>query len=516
MAAWSTSGRDDRPFITLRDVTVRLGERLGFEHTTWRMTARQQWAVVGANGSGKSVLMKAICGELPIVDGEIIYHFAGRGGAGAMSSGDILPEQAIRYVSVETHRRLVRSAMAYHQARWSPIEQGPVPTALDVLLEDSPSNSPRTYRHVVELLGIERVLDRSVSHLSNGETRKLLIARAILALPRLLILDDPFAGLDHGSRRTLRKGLSALMRGGTHVLVVTQRVDELPAGTTHLLYVEDHRVVAMGRKRAMLNQGVASRLDRAARSLVPRARLAPRRSRRRPPSRSTPLVEIHHARVVYGGVRILDDVSWTVRSGQHWALLGPNGAGKSTLLSLILGDNPQAYANDVSVFGRRRGPGQGLWEIRQRIGWLSPELQFHYPGEVTCEQVVGSGHFHSVGLFQTCTRGQRQAVGRWLRDLGLGELADRPFGLLSDGQQRITLLARAMVKSPPLVILDEPCQGLDTAHRRAVLSVVDRIGRRGDCCLIYVTHHAGEMPRCLTHELRLRNGRVTRCAARKT
>ncbi|MBN1345327.1 MAG: ATP-binding cassette domain-containing protein [Phycisphaerae bacterium] len=494
------------PFLSLTDVTIRLGERLVFKRTNWRIDADQHWAVVGPNGSGKSTLMRAICGELPVVAGRIEYHFARKRGTDAMDQ-DLAGHRAVAYVSLEAHRRLVSRAMSYHQARWSPIEEPDIPTALDVILENAPDASPRTSRRIARSLGIDHLLRRKVSHLSNGETRKVLIARALAQRPRLLILDDPFAGLDRQSRPVLRRILSELMTDRMRLILVTQRLDELPPGVTHLLYVEDDRVVAAGSRRSMMRQGIGRRLDRAGKRRLPQVTSRTHRPRKPRQKTAKPLVRIRHARVAYDKTVILDGIDWTIGAGEHWALLGPNGSGKTTLLSLILGDNPQVYANDVEIFGKPLGPEQSLWDVKRRIGWLSPELQFHYPGEATCRQVVSSGHFHSVGLYQQPTPSQDRATRQWMRSLDLTDLADVPLARLSDGQQRMALLARAMVKQPPLVILDEPCQGLDPAHRKVVLRVVDLIARRADTTLIYVTHHPKEMPRCITRMLRLRCGR---------
>ena len=223
-----------------------------------------------------------------------------------------------------------------------------------------------------------------------------------------------------------------------------------------------------------------------------------------------PLIEINHVTIQRGHRRILDDVTWTVRHGEHWALLGPNGSGKTTLLGLIQGDNPQAYALDLRLFGARPHSTQTLWHTRQKIGWLSPELHQHYPTAWSCLDVVCSGFFNSIGLHQHCTPRQRAAACRWLREFGLADNAGAAFGELSLGDQRMVLLARAAVKKPRLLILDEPCQGLDTAHRRAVLGTVDRVVAQTGATLIFVTHHAREMPRCVSRVLRLKSGRVGR------
>jgi len=209
---------------------------------------------------------------------------------------------------------------------------------------------------------------------------------------------------------------------------------------------------------------------------------------------------------------VLRQVSWKVRSGEHWALVGPNGAGKTTLLSLILADHPQAYANDVRVFGRRRGDGMSIWEVKSRLGHVSPEMQVHFHADTALEAIC-SGFFDSVGLQQPCSAYRVGKARAWARVLGLAPQLDRGFACLSEGEKRLVLLARALVKGPRLLVLDEPCQGLDDEHRARVRGVLEEVARAGLAALIYVTHEQAELPSCITHRLRLEGGRVAEMRA---
>jgi molybdate transport system ATP-binding protein len=220
------------------------------------------------------------------------------------------------------------------------------------------------------------------------------------------------------------------------------------------------------------------------------------------------IVQLREVTVRAGGRTIIDRVSWTIRKRENWALVGPNGSGKTTLLSLILADNPQAYANDVRVFGQLRGAGESIWDLKGRLGHVWPEAQIHYSPGVTVREAICSGFFDSIGLFELCSDEQAAAATAWAQALDLGGLIDRPFGSLSDGQKRLVLLVRALVKTPRLLVLDEPCQGLDDAHTRKVLQIVDSLGRERALSIIYVTHEPHEIPRCITHVLRLERGRV--------
>lgn len=209
-------------------------------------------------------------------------------------------------------------------------------------------------------------------------------------------------------------------------------------------------------------------------------------------------------RIAYGEREIIAGLDWVVRRGEHWAIVGPNGAGKTTLLRLISADHLQAYANDITLFGRKRGSGESIWEIKQRMGVLSPELQFHYREGLTVGQVVLSGFFDSVGLYRQATAAQQDQTAAWLDLLALD--GDVEYGSLSYGQKRVVLLARALVKSPELLLLDEPCQGLDPANSRRLIELVSRAAEERGTQILYVTHRREELPRCITHLLEfLRN-----------
>jgi len=220
------------------------------------------------------------------------------------------------------------------------------------------------------------------------------------------------------------------------------------------------------------------------------------------------IVQMDNVSVAYDGCQILKGINWTLHKGEKWALMGPNGAGKTTLLSLILGDNPQAYANSISLFGRRRGSGESIWEIKRRIGWVAPELHLAYPKNVSCFDVVCSGLFDSIGRYQEISPEQRAVVAECMQRLEIAHHARAAFGSLSEGEQRMVLVARALVKRPELLILDEPCQSLDAGNRDRVLEAIETMDNSLDTSLIYVTHHRDALPRIITHVVKLEDGRI--------
>ena len=217
-----------------------------------------------------------------------------------------------------------------------------------------------------------------------------------------------------------------------------------------------------------------------------------------------PVIELRGVTVRYGRRVVLDKLDWTVRKGERWLVSGPNGSGKTTLLSLITGDNPAAYANDVRVFGRAREPGESLWPVRRRIGQVSPEIQCYFDAGMSGLDAVLSGLFNAEGELMRTKPAVREAARGWLCELGVDDAEKMPFGGLSAGRQRLVLLARAMLPQPDLLLLDEPCLNLDEASRRHVLGVLDRLFRaRRNETVICVAHRPDDVPRGFQQVLRL-------------
>jgi molybdate transport system ATP-binding protein len=501
------AGDPQRPFLSLRNATFRLGDRLVFPQTNWMFHSNDQWAVLGTNGSGKSLLADAVRGKLPLVEGELRYDFHAPPGLSA--------EEAIGYVSFESRKAEIHGEVA--QSRWNSLEEEGALRVRDFLsyervmdvnpfevTERHQRDQPRFERRLREasrLLGIAPFFERSLLSLSNGERQRVELARVLCHPLRLLILDEPFAGLDSSARAHFHRVLDHMMQTPLRVMLITTREEDLPRQISHILRVDDCRLIEAGTKR----QCSRTQLPIG----TPHSRL-PNIGRRKPARIGAPddLVNLRDVTVRYGDTTILRNVSWRIRATESWALLGPNGSGKTTLLSLILGDNPQAYQNHVEVFGQPRGEGESIWELRQRIGWVSPELHLHFNDVVTCGDVVASGFHGTIGVFEPLTQPQRAAVRRWLKQFDLLDYERMPLYGMSAGLQRMALLARALVRSPPLVILDEPCQGLDPAHRAMFIQTVDGLICRGSVTVIYVTHRRDEIPPSIKRVLRLKAGRV--------
>ena len=215
------------------------------------------------------------------------------------------------------------------------------------------------------------------------------------------------------------------------------------------------------------------------------------------------VVSMNKVSIRYGERTILKDLDWQVRNGEHWVLSGQNGSGKSTLLSLVCADNPQSYACDISLFGNPRGSGESIWEIKRHIGYVSPEMHRSYQRDLPALRIVASGLKDSVGLYVRPTEAECEQCRWWMNIFGIGHLAERSFMKMSSGEQRLVLLARAFVKDPELLILDEPLHGLDNDNRQLAKDIIDTFCQRKNKTLIFVSHYKEERPKCIDHEIYL-------------
>lgn len=333
--------------------------------------------------------------------------------------------------------------------------------------------------------------------------RRTLIARALLKKPKVLLLDEPFIGLDIAARETFADALDTLMKRGLSVIVFTTRPDILPKSVSQLLFLRHGKVSGQCPRRCpTVNRERSKAFGKSeAGGTVPKPIYPLKKASR------APIVELRDVSVRAPGKKILDGIDWTVQAGERWALTGHNGAGKTTLLSLILGDHPQAFAEDVNLFGKARGE-LSLKELKDRVGWASPDILLHYSGDTTVLELVCSGYASTMGLYERCSKKQYEHARAWLKYFALSKHEEKPFRFLSEGQQRMVLLARALVKNPPLLILDEPCQGLDLRNRARVLKALDAVCKKNGTTLLYVSHYAEERPHCIDHVLELKAGRV--------
>lgn len=482
-----------------------------------RIEDHEQVAIVGTNGSGKSRLVDIITGRYPLLLNEVRYDF----GHQAFK----LASENIRYISFRDSYG-DSDGTYYYQQRWNqhdidestPTAGTLLQEALDTAMQHTGYGLDETQKAVAEtrrrqlkeilyqIFHLDSLLDKYIISLSSGELRKFQLTKALLAAPRVLIMDNPFIGLDQQTRNQLSDLLRSLIdETDLQVVLVLSKTDDLPDFITHVIPVEDLDVQSKMERGAYLAQRVLPSCGQLTEDKAVCIASLPERPEARLASlQGDEIVHCRHVDIRYGNRHILSALDWTVRRGEKWALYGENGAGKSTLLSLVCADNPQSYACHIELFGRKRGSGESIWEIKRHIGYVSPEMHRAYLKDLPAIDIVASGLNDSVGLYVRPKPEQRAICETWMHLFGIGHLKDRTFLTLSSGEQRLCLLARAFVKDPELLILDEPLHGLDDANRQLVREIIDTFAQRKDKTLIMVTHYMEELPSCITHHLHLK------------
>ena len=449
-------------------------------------------AIIGRNGAGKSMFVDLLTGRHPAFPDMVKYGFDE-------------PYNNLKYISFRDTYGGDNDRTYFLQQRWNQMEiDEETPTvgqkleeAYQLAGEDSPARRA-LQKHIYELFHLEGLLDKYIILLSSGELRKYKLASSLFTNPRVLILDNPFIGLDQETRDQLKDLMAMLAHEqGLQIILVLAKTDEIPSFITHIVEVKDLRVMP---KIGLKVEGGGWRENTPTADSTIQANLPPPSTLHLQP-KGVEVIRFNHVTIRYGERTILKDLDWTVRKGEHWSLSGQNGSGKSTLLSLVCADNPQSYACDISLFGHKRGSGESIWDIKRHIGYVSPEMHRSYKQNIPAIQIVASGLKDSVGLYVKPNEKELNQCRKWLDVFGIGHLAERKFHEMSSGEQRLILVARAFVKEPSLLILDEPLHGLDDVNRKMVKERVDEYCRNPEKTLIYVTHYQEELPHCIDHAL---------------
>lgn len=442
----------------------------------------QQVAVCGPNGAGKTLLVNILLRQYPLLDKREAEY------------GDGIHGIDIRHITFRDSYGSADSTYFYQQ-RWNMTEMGDSPVVGDAF----PFVANQEWRDsLFRLFDLALIWDKQLVSLSSGEMRKYQLARSLAVRPRIVIIDSPFIGLDRETREMLCNLFEELIgRWNMQIILIVARPEDIPSFITHVVEVKDKVCMPMVKKDRFMSDYRAD-VPTLSRELVNIMHALPEHD-----MDSDEIVRCNKVSLRYGSRCILDRLDWTIRKGEHWALLGRNGCGKSALLSLIYADNPQSYACDISLFGRARGTGESIWEIKKHIGYVSPEMHRSYSRHYPAIDIVASGLHDSVGLYKKITNEEREACRVWLQIFGMSEFENRDFYYLSSGEQRMILLARAFVKNPSLIILDEPLHGLDAAKRSLAMQIIKAFCDQPQKTMIIVTHYPEELPDTIDHQLRL-------------
>lgn len=480
--------------IQLKNVFARRNNKTLFKNINWTLKTNEHWAIIGQTGAGKSSFIDMILGDMTIEKGEILYPFLAEIEAQSDDYVDIADYMSV----VKFHDSAINYSQFYYQQRFQSSDTEGVLTVRDFLNEDFDEDISDS--DILNLLKIKDLLDFEIVKLSNGQTRKMYIAKALLEQPRILVLDNPFLGLDEEARDVLKNVINMVItdgtsrnnqEGGQSLILICNYVDEIPTTVTDVLWLDDFKIAGhfkreeahkiqfsdfqLNNKLPVLPQKVSKPFDMA--------------------------VNMVNVSVKYGTKYALQNINWMVKRGEKWALLGGNGSGKSTLLSLIYGDHPQAYANNIVLFDRKRGSGESIWDIKKRIGYVSPELHLYFTENISNFDLV-------TDLFRENRKGGKNSrlAKQLFEYYDFNHLVKRNFQEISFGEQRLVLLIRALVQQPDLLILDEPFQGLDSYKIGLSKTLLNEFCK--DKTLIFVTHYKDEIPDIVTQFLHLKEGRI--------
>ncbi len=474
--------------IILNHVSAQAGGTQVLNDISFKLQPGEHLAVTGPSGSGKTTLAKVLAGQLHVT-GNLIIDW---------DASSILPQKVWLVEQRNQFKNLSHTTDFYYQQRFNSFDSADAETVWQALQKCVVQKDETKLDPLLIQFGLADRRNASLIQLSSGENKRFQLIHALLLQPQVLILDAPYTGLDVAARRQLNIIISDLSASGTTLILIADPKD-LPPCITHMATLKEGKLKSFLAKDDW-NEADTSRsakhdhIDISALSFFEEQ------------TQYRSIISMQNVSVQYSEKVILNNISWQINEGEKWLLKGHNGAGKSTLLSLINGDNPQAYKNEIYLFDKRRGSGESIWDIKSKIGYVSPELHAFYDKSTSCFNAIASGFFDTIGLFRKISAAQQESVQTWIDVLHLQSVQHRALASVSFSTQRIILLARAMIKNPPLLILDEPCQGLDDAQREAFVTLVNDLCERFNKTLIYVSHYDNEIPGCITHVMELSKG----------
>ena len=444
--------------LEFKKATFRFYNSEVFRGTDLKIDSGKHLSVIGGNASGKTTFGRALAGMLPVIRGRAEFS---------------ITYDEIVFISFHAELKLINRENPYLQQRWNSFDSVNAPLVKDFFWNDGELNTET--QKLLKEFGAEALLHKKNIELSNGELRKIELIRALSSKARLIIIDNAFIGLDTKSRVILEDTLYKISKFKTLVLLALD-TDDIPGFISQKLYCDNMQIYP----DAVYHETEETE-DSLPADLIPFF-----------PSASDDLVSLSDINITYDGEAILKSVNWQIRAGEHWALTGPNGSGKTTILSLLIGDNPQAYAQQISLFGRQRGTGETIWDIKRQIGFISAELHQFAPGHYTVRQVLIDD---IAWIYPGIDRSDvLRRAGIWTNWFGLNLSYDIRFGQLSSGQQRLLLFIRTLIYPFTLLVADEPCHGLDSRNVRKIRDVFMFIAKNTNASTIFVTHQPRELP----------------------
>jgi molybdate transport system ATP-binding protein len=474
-----------KPFVYIQDLNLSYHNKVVLKDLYWEMNIGENYVIGGKSGTGKTSLAKAIAGLIP-TQGSIEIDFDG------LSK---LPKEVLYVESWYQFKNLEGVANFYYQQRYTSQQAKETLTVHAELVGYGKEKGLHfdQVEPILEALGFATFASSQLIELSSGEHKKLQLVKALWLKPQLLIIDQPYTGLDTASRKNLNILLDKVAKEGVQLILICNET-ELPICIDSFAEIRDGQLLKV------------DAIENSANSET-HLREIPAFLKESPVYSSQNIVKMLDVNISYGDKQVLKNINWEVKAGEKWLLQGHNGSGKSTLLSLVNGDHPQSYANELYLFGNRRGSGESIWDIKQHIGLISPEFHWYFDATATVWQSIASGFYDTVGLFQQLPYTKSTQVDELVAYFGLTENKNELLTALPLGKQRLVLLARTIIKNPELLILDEPCQGLDQQQTQHFNQLVDELCSNG-MTLIYVGHFESQLPTCIEKRILLEKGEV--------
>lgn len=451
-----------------------------FSRLDWKINTNEHWAIIGDIGTGKTMLLKIIAGieYLALQDGRLAFT-------------DTLTTRQVEFVSFSDEKKWIKRADFYYQQRYyTSFTEDEISLQDFIQLNILDNFQKEKTAALLQKYQLNNLLHVPFIQLSNGQKNKSILIKALLSESKLLLLDNPFIGIDAQSRKDIFDLIDTLVRQDKQVIYTTNYPD-FATSTTHILSLEKNKQYSIRKKEDFHFKRFHS----------------PKTEKKKTAALSSEnIIELNDVVISYHDKIILDHITWKVIKGEKWAVTGENGSGKSTLLSLLYADHPQAYKNNILLFNEPRKQ-QSIWEIKERTGYLSSEFHLHFNEPLTVAETVGTGFFDTLALWRSLTEEQCERIDHMLEALEITSLKDRYFLSLSFGEQRLVLFARALIKQPELLILDEPYQGLDDTTIQRCNQLLDNF-LSDDHTLIFTTHYAEEIPDCINKFLHLAKGKI--------
>ncbi|ERJ58559.1 ATP-binding cassette domain-containing protein [Sphingobacterium paucimobilis] len=474
------------PFVHINKLTIQYNHKKVLDNLSWSINKGENYLLGGESGSGKTTLAQAIVGD-EIMEQTIKISY---------TQHSLLPAKAIYISNWYQFTNLEGDRNFYYQQRYNK-HQGQDTLTVQAELEHYGQKENLDLKDIEQRIkdfGFESTRATQLIELSSGEHKKLQLIKGLWAKPQLLIIDEPYTGLDKQSRITLNNWLDDLVQEGVQLILISND-QQLPRAINRFAHIVNGQLEQVDNRNQLTRNAPREKMR------LPDFLLAS------PPTPYKVVAKLQNIYIRYGDKEVLKDVSWEVKVGEKWLLQGPNGSGKSTLLSLINGDHPQSYGLDIYLFDQKRGTGESIWDIKEKIGIISPEMHWYFDQTATVWHTIASGFYDSIGWFVDVKFEEKKKIEELLAFFGLTEFKDHLLQSLPLGKQRLALLARTIVKNPPLLVLDEPCQGLDAEQTKYFNDVVDELAQHGKT-LIYVGHYESLLPSCIEHRIVLEKGQV--------